>query len=156
MIRRRIMNELQELRRYPSELYSAEPASDDNIYNWHGTIFGPVGSPYEGGVFKLEIKIPEDYPFKPPKIRFLTSIYHPNIDSNGYICLDIIQDNWYPTSTISRVLLTIISLLHDPNTNNPLEPDIATLYLNDRQKYNQLAKEHTQKYAIPSSPVTNT
>ena len=108
---------------------------------------GPQESPYEGGVFFLSIQFPSDYPFKPPKIAFTTKIYHPNINNNGSICLDILRAQWSPALTITKVLLSILSLLTDPNPDDPLVPDIARLYRNDRKKYNETAKEWTKKYA---------
>lgn len=81
---------------------------------------GPPDSPYSGGVFFLLIHFPTDYPFKPPKVNFTTKIYHPNINSNGSICLDILRDQWSPALTISKVLLSICSMLTDPNPGLPL------------------------------------
>ncbi|KAH8858828.1 Ubiquitin-conjugating enzyme E2-17 kDa isoform 1 [Schistosoma japonicum] len=109
---------------------------------------GPVDSPYEGGVFFLKIAFPTDYPFKPPKVSFITKIYHPNINSNGSICLDILRGQWSPALTISKVLLSICSLLTDPNADDPLVPDIAKQYKVDREKYDTVAKEWTRKFAM--------
>uniref|UniRef100_A0A673CUE5 Ubiquitin-conjugating enzyme E2 D4-like n=1 Tax=Sphaeramia orbicularis TaxID=375764 RepID=A0A673CUE5_9TELE len=109
----------------------------------------PIDSPYNGGVFFLNINFPTDYPFKPPKVSFKTKVYHPNINSEGGgICLDILRSQWSPALTVSKVLLSICSLLCDPNPDDPLVPDIAYLYKSDRQKYNTMAKEWTQKYAM--------
>uniref|UniRef100_A0A8C5PUN3 E2 ubiquitin-conjugating enzyme n=1 Tax=Leptobrachium leishanense TaxID=445787 RepID=A0A8C5PUN3_9ANUR len=105
-------------------------------------------SPYQGGVFFLTIHFPTDYPFKPPKVAFTTRIYHPNINSNGSICLDILRSQWSPALTISKVLLSICSLLCDPNPDDPLVPEIARIYKTDREKYNRIAREWTQKYAM--------
>uniref|UniRef100_M3ZNL3 Ubiquitin-conjugating enzyme E2D 1a n=2 Tax=Xiphophorus TaxID=8082 RepID=M3ZNL3_XIPMA len=104
--------------------------------------------PYHGGVFFLSVHFPTDYPFKPPKVAFTTKIYHPNINSNGSICLDILRSQWSPALTISKVLLSICSLLCDPNPDDPLVPEIAQIYKTDRQKYNKLAREWTQRYAM--------
>jgi ubiquitin-conjugating enzyme E2 D/E len=124
----------------------AGPAND-NIELWQGTITGPADTPYAGGIFNLEIKFPSEYPYKPPKIMFKTQIYHPNISSSGDICLDILKDNWSPALTIDKVLLSISSLLSDPNPNDPLVPEIAKIYNSNRNNYNQTAKEWTLKYA---------
>mmetsp|Transcript_44751 Transcript_44751/g.59429 ORF Transcript_44751/g.59429 Transcript_44751/m.59429 type:complete len:111 (+) Transcript_44751:131-463(+) len=107
---------------------------------------GPDDSPYAGGVFFLNIHFPPDYPFKPPKVSFTTKIYHPNINANGSICLDILKDQWSPALTISKVLLSLSSLLTDPNPDDPLVPEIATLYKNDRSKYEQTAREWTSRF----------
>ena len=104
-------------------------------------------SPYQGGVFFLTIKFPTDYPFKPPKVQFNTKIYHPNINANGGICLDILKDQWSPALTISKVLLSICSLLTDPNPNDPLVPEIAQLYKTNKPEYEKTAREWTRKYA---------
>nr|CAI5854152.1 unnamed protein product [Callosobruchus analis] len=87
----------------------------ENFYEWVSTILGPPGSVYEGGVFFLDIHFSPEYPFKPPKVTFRTRIYHCNINSQGVICLDILKDNWSPALTISKVLLSICSLLTDCN-----------------------------------------
>jgi ubiquitin-conjugating enzyme E2 D/E len=104
-------------------------------------------SPYQDGVFFLSIHFPTDYPFKPPKVNFQTRIYHPNINSNGSICLDILRDQWSPALTISKVLLSICSMLTDPNPDDPLVPEIAHVYKTNRDKYNATAEEWTRKYA---------
>ena len=145
---KRIQNELKELRRDPPASCSAGPEGDD-LFKWEGCIFGPEDSPYMGGVFKLSIQFPVDYPFKPPHVQFVTRIYHPNINSSGLICLDILKTQWSPALTISKVLLSITSLLTDPNPSDPFVPDIANLYINDRAAYNEKAMEHTIQYAIP-------
>lgn len=109
---------------------------------------GPEDSPYEGGVYFLNINFPLDYPFKPPKVTFATRIYHPNINASGGICLDILKDQWSPALTISKVLLSICSLLTDPNPDDPLVTDIAHIYKTDRAQYDAKAREWTAKHAM--------
>ncbi|KAJ9594681.1 hypothetical protein L9F63_014015, partial [Diploptera punctata] len=147
MALKRINKELQDLGRDPPAQCSAGPVGDD-LFHWQATIMGPPDSPYQGGVFFLTIHFPTDYPFKPPKVAFTTRIYHPNINSNGSICLDILRSQWSPALTISKVLLSICSLLCDPNPDDPLVPEIARIYKTDREKYNELAREWTRKYAM--------
>jgi ubiquitin-conjugating enzyme E2 D/E len=125
---------------------SAGPKGD-NLFEWTSTIRGPAGSPYQDGVFFLDIKFPPEYPFKPPKVQFQTKIYHCNINAQGYICLDILKNQWSPALTISKVLLSICSLLTDPNPLDPLVGDIAQMYIKDRPQHDKLAKEWTKRYA---------
>ncbi len=108
---------------------------------------GPEDSPYHGGLFYLHIQFPVDYPFKPPKITFSTKIYHCNVNSNGNICLDILKDQWSPALTISKVLLSISSLLTDPNPDDPLVPEIANILKTNKNKHDANAREWTQKHA---------
>uniref|UniRef100_A0A8C8F1P2 E2 ubiquitin-conjugating enzyme n=1 Tax=Oncorhynchus tshawytscha TaxID=74940 RepID=A0A8C8F1P2_ONCTS len=129
-----------------TEVTCAGPKGD-NIYEWRSTILGPPGSVYEGGVFFLDITFSSDYPFKPPKVTFRTRIYHCNINSQGVICLDILKDNWSPALTISKVLLSICSLLTDCNPADPLVGSIATQYLTNRAEHDRIARQWTKRYA---------
>ena len=110
-------------------------------------LMGPPNTPYDGGVFNVDLVFPAEYPFKPPKVCFITKIYHPNINSAGAICLDILKDQWSPALTISKVLLSICSLLTDPNPEDPLVPSIAKLYKTNKKLYNTRAKLYTIRYA---------
>ena len=146
MSNRRIQRELVDLQNDPPPNCSAGPEGED-LYRWSGVIMGPTDSPYSGGVFNLNIIFPIDYPFKSPTVNFTTKIYHPNISSAGTICLDILKSNWSPALTISKVLLSICSLLTDPNPNDPLVPEIADLYRKDKAAYEKEAREWTNMYA---------
>ena len=147
MTERRIRLELKELVESPPANCSAGPVDDNNMFVWQATIMGPDKSPYQGGVFYLTIEFPKDYPFKPPKIKFLTKIYHCNVSSGGSICLDILKDQWSPALTISKVLLSICSLMDDPNPDDPLVTEIADLYKSDKNKHDEKARLSTLKYA---------
>ena len=142
----RLKKELEDLKINPPTNCSAGMI-DDDIYHWQATIMGPEGSPYQDGVFYLRIEFPHDYPFKPPKVSFITKIYHCNINSAGSICLDILKDQWSPALTISKVLLSICSLMDDQNPNDPLMLDIANLYMNNKEKFIEQAKLYTIRYA---------
>jgi len=143
---KRLQKELLDMQKDDTPNLSAGPVND-NLFEWEAVILGPIGTPYEGGVFNLNISIPSNYPFKPPIVIFKTKIYHPNINSSGSICLDILKTQWSPALTISKILLSICSLLADPNPNDPLVPEIANLLKTNIEVYNQTAKEWTNIYA---------
>lgn len=150
--RARINKELNEInntssRDHQNLIYSVAPCVND-LFHWEGYIFGPQGSPYQEGAFKIDIKFTENYPFKAPTITFKTRIFHPNIDPNGTICLDILKDKWSPALTIPRVLMSITSLLTDPNPNDPLQPEAAAIYIDNVHNFNRIAKEWTRRFAV--------
>lgn len=147
MSSKRILREFADLQKDPVPGCSAGPVDDGDIFHWTAAIIGPEGSPYSGGFFQLDITFPTDYPFKPPKISFTTRIFHPNINSHGGICLDILKHQWSPALTITKVLLSISSLLTDANPDDPLVPEVAQLYVNNRSKFDQTAREWTLRYA---------
>lgn len=130
-----------------SENISAGPINSGNLFDWAGTLIGAVGTPYEGGIFKLDIKFPSNYPFCPPIIKFSTKIFHPNIHENGDICLDILKYHWSPALNIHQVLLSILSLLSEPNPDDPLNPDAAHLYKENRRLYNLRVREYVVAFA---------
>lgn len=145
---RRIRRELEKITEDPPPNCSAGPTREDDITRWTATIFGPTETPFEGGVFKLEIQFPKDYPFKAPIIRFKTKLYHPNISPEGSICLDILKtSHWSAALTISKVLLSICSLLSDPNPSDPLWGEPARLYTADRARYDATVREWVLLYA---------
>lgn len=147
MASRRIQRELEELRANPLETCSAGPIKEEDLHAWEATILGPKDSPYEGGCFSLRIEFPVNYPFRPPKVAFVTKVFHPNINAQGGICLDILKDQWSPALSVTKVLLSISSLLTDANPKDPLVPDIARLYVEDRAGFDRTAREWTQRYA---------
>lgn len=147
MSARRIAKEMKDMESSPMDNCTAGPVNPNDLYLWHGTIIGPEKSPYEGGLFKLEIRFPVNYPFKAPAVTFLTKVYHPNINADGGICISTLKDDWVPSLTIGKVLLSISSLLTDPNPKDPLVPEIARLYETNRAEFERIAKEYTQMYA---------
>ncbi|XP_071178281.1 ubiquitin-conjugating enzyme E2 D3-like [Mytilus edulis] len=125
MATKRLNKELKELAGNPSPGCSAGPINDD-MFNWEGRIQGPDGTPYAGGLFYLRLTIPSDYPLKPPKVKFTTKIYHPNISgSSGEISLGVLKEKWAPSLDIRKVLLNIILLLSCPDPDDPLDTDAA-------------------------------
>ena len=120
---------------------------DDDIKSWIINIEGPPDSLYEGGNFNLDVEFPETYPFKPPNIYFITKIFHCNINRSGAVCLDILKEQWSPALTISKVVLSISALLADCNPDDPLVPEIANLYKNNRELHDTTVKNWVDKFA---------
>jgi len=143
---KRIVKETQRLMEEPAPGITATP-HEDNLRYFNVVMSGPVGSPYEGGVFNLELFLPADYPMAPPKVRFLTKIYHPNIDKLGRICLDILKDKWSPALQIRTCLLSIQALLSAPNPDDPLANDVSDHWKKNEYEAMATAKQWTQKYA---------
>lgn len=146
-VSRRILVETKNLSKDPPPGISASP-DENNCRYFHVVMSGPNGSPYEGGLFKLELFLPEHYPLYPPNVRFLTKIYHPNIDKLGRICLDILKDQWSPALQIRTVLLSIQALLGSPNPDDPLANDVATTWKNNEAEAIMKAREWTRKFAV--------
>jgi ubiquitin-protein ligase len=120
----------------------------DDILIWTARISGPLQTPYEGGIFNIVIKFDMDYPIKPPSLTFLTPMYHPNIYKDGKICIDILQGEWTPTQSVRTILLSILSLLMDPNPMSPANREAASLYLSNKEKYNETVREYVRKTMI--------
>ncbi|XP_043239215.1 ubiquitin-conjugating enzyme E2 N isoform X1 [Amphibalanus amphitrite] len=144
---RRIIKETQRLMAEPVPGISAVP-DEQNARYFHVVVTGPEGSPFDGGVFKLELFLPEEYPMSAPKVRFMTKIYHPNIDKLGRICLDILKDKWSPALQIRTVLLSIQALLSAPNPDDPLANDVAELWKCDEAEAIRNARDWTRLYAM--------
>ena len=122
---------------------------ENNLFNWTVIMQGPDSTPYEGGIFNLQFKFPDNYPFKPPEVKFLTTVYHPNIKlDTGEICQDVFANGWAPTQKVQDILEKLVSMLREPCTSSPLENQICELFINQREQFNKNAREHTQKYAV--------
>ena len=147
MAQKRLKKELEEFTKNPPSSCSGGLNNND-LFHWKGTIIGPEDTPYEGGIFKLDIQISMDYPFKAPRVKFETKIYHPNIDNNGNICLDILKDKWSPALNISKILLSISSLLSEPNPDDPLVPEIARQIRKNPRHFEKMARRSTELYAF--------
>jgi len=155
MTMKRIHREIADLKKEDLGPIVLEPS--DNLQIWKGSIPGPQGSVYEGGTFLVEIQLPNDYPFSAPKVVFKTRIYHMNISEQGGICIDILKHNWSPALSLFKVMLSLSSLLTDPNPKDPLVPSVATQYVRNRKVHDDTAREWTNMYArtapVPAPPV---
>jgi len=144
----RVAKEFRDMEKHAADSpVNAKLVGDDQTH-WKGTLLGPEGSPYEGGVFIVDIQLPADYPFAPPKMRFDTKVWHPNVSSaNGAICLDILKDNWSPALTIRTALLSLQALLSTPEPDDPQDAQVARQYLDQREEFKATAKFWTESYA---------
>ncbi|CAK8988434.1 unnamed protein product [Durusdinium trenchii] len=146
-IPKRIEKETQKLETEPPPGVQAKPDPANYRY-FHIVMAGPTGTPYEGGNYKMELFLPEGYPMEPPKVRFLTKIYHPNIDKLGRICLDVLKDKWSPALQIRTVLLSIQALLSTPEPSDPLDTNVADHFIKDRAGAELQAKEWNSQFAM--------
>lgn len=143
---KRLTKEFQDISRNPPAGVSAEPISGD-MFHWAGTITGPENTPYSGGNFKLDITFPPEYPHKAPVVKFVTKIYHPNIDDAGLACIDILRDKWAPSIKIDRVLQECRTLLAQPHPDSPSNAIAGQEFVTEKAKYEQKARQMTQQYA---------
>ena len=130
---------------------TAGPIKTKGIYNllkWKALMRAPEDSPYHGYLFKFEINFPEDYPDSPPEVFCKTDMYHMNINTDGKVCVNSVDDNWNSAKNISTVLLSIFIIFKKPNPVSPYREEIAELYLNNKEEYEKNVKEHCAKYAI--------
>lgn len=145
--RNRLKMELKTLRTDPPEGIEAIPL-DVKCCHWQATIRGPADSPYAGGLFYLYLQVPYSYPMSPPTVRFVTRIFHPNVSRHGDVGIDSIQHNWSLALTLSKVLISIQSLLTDPYCQVCMEPEIGSLYKQDKQMFENVARAWTWRYAM--------
>ncbi|ESP00544.1 hypothetical protein LOTGIDRAFT_230812 [Lottia gigantea] len=133
--------ELKKIHDEPVEGFRVKLINDDDLFVWEVAIFGPPGTLYEGGYFKAHMKFPPDYPYCPPSVRFVSKMWHPNVYDNGDVCISILHppvddpqsgelpsERWNPTQTVRTVLLSIISLLNEPNTYSPANVDASVMF----------------------------
>lgn len=137
---RALQMELKSLQASPVEGFTVT-CDDENIFKWTVAIFGPPGTIYQGGYFKAQLKFPNNYPYSPPTMRFLSKVWHPNVYENGDLCVSILHppvddphsgempcERWNPTQSVRTVLLSVISLLNEPNTSSPANVDASVSY----------------------------
>jgi len=138
---RALSMEYKGLQEEPVEGFLVKLVNDDNLFEWEVAIYGPPDTLYQGGYFKAHVKFPSDYPYSPPTIRFLTRVWHPNVYENGDLCISILHppvddpqsgempcERWNPTQNVRTILLSVISLLNEPNTYSPANVDASVMY----------------------------
>lgn len=143
-----LRKQLAELQKKPLDWFSAGLVNEDNIFKWEILIIGPTDSLYDGGYFKAHLTFPEDYPQRPPKMKFISDIWHPNVGSDGYVCISILHEpgddkygyetaaeRWVPVHTVETIMVSVISMLCDPNPESPANVDAAKEFREDKQKF---------------------
>ncbi|EJU03658.1 ubiquitin-conjugating enzyme [Dacryopinax primogenitus] len=153
---RRLMTEYKQLTTHgaPDGMFTAGPISEDNFFEWEALIQGPEGTPFEGGVFLARLTFPTDYPLSPFKMKFDPAIFHPNIYPNGEVCISILHtpgddphmyelssERWSPVQSIEKVVLSVISMLAEPNLESGANIDCCKLYRDDRSEYERRVKQ---------------
>ena len=142
------MKEMQAVKDDPQAHITLEFVNESDIHHLKGSFQGPPGTPYENGKFIVDIEVPMEYPFKPPKMKFDTKVYHPNVSSvTGAICLDILKNAWSPVITLKSALISLQALLQSPEPNDPQDAEVAQHYLRDRESFNKTAALWTKLYA---------
>lgn len=144
---KRLAKELEQLTKDNTDSMCAYPIND-SLTEWNVYILGPNGTGYDGGLYHAVLKIPSDYPLKPPNLKFKTQIFHPNISTSGDVCIDILKTQWSPALGIHKILLSISSLLSDPNPDSPLNGTAGDLYKRHRDDFIRIANEMRDKHAM--------
>ncbi|KAI9598091.1 ubiquitin-conjugating enzyme/RWD-like protein [Syncephalis fuscata] len=148
---KRLMTEYRELTINPPDGICAGPISEDNFFEWEALI---ADTPFEGGVFSATLKFPRDYPLSPPTMTFTSSIFHPNVYPNGEVCISILHapgddpnmyesasERWSPVQSVEKILLSVISMLAEPNDESGANIDACKIWRTDREQFNQRVRE---------------
>ena len=147
MALKRLESEFKQLSKLNDPSLGATPY-DNDLFHWSAFIMGPPDTLYAGGKFRLDINFTRDYPFQPPHVVFVTKILHPNVNSEGNICMDILRENWSSAITIEMLLRQLGCLLISPNANDPLNSELARLFTHEPDNYKHKVRAHTIKYAM--------
>jgi len=137
----RIKREMNICAKANSDMMVVEPCVHGSMYQWKAILKPSENSMYSGMELEVEILFPDTYPYEPPHITFVTPIFHPNININGSICISVLSKDWSPALTIEKTLLSIMSLLEQPNPEDPLRMEAADLYLSDINEYKRICRD---------------
>lgn len=154
---RRLMREYQDLTTNPPEGITAGPISEDDFFLWECLLSGPEGSSFEGGLFPATLKFPKDYPLAPPVMTFQCDLWHPNIYKNGEVCISILHpagddpmqyesasERWSPVQSIEKILLSVMSMLAEPNDESPANIDAAKMWRENHKEYERIVRKNVR------------
>ncbi|KAF2070471.1 hypothetical protein CYY_008212 [Polysphondylium violaceum] len=147
---KRLMQEYKDLTTNPPEGITAGPTNEDNLFIWEAYIMGPTDTEYQNGLFSATLTFPTDYPLNPPKMRFTCDMFHPNVYPNGEVCISILHapgedpnhyessvERWSPVQSVEKILLSVVSMLAEPNIESPANTEAAKLWRDDRQQFKE-------------------
>ncbi|KAH8114845.1 ubiquitin-conjugating enzyme [Phellopilus nigrolimitatus] len=152
---RRLMTEYKQLTANgsPDGMFTAGPISEEDIFTWEALICGPKDTPFEGGVFAAKLTFPDDYPLSPFKMKFEPPLFHPNVYSDGTVCISILHtpgddpthyeqasERWSPVQSVEKVILSVVSMLAEPNLESGANIDCCKLYRDNQEEYIRLVK----------------
>ncbi len=165
---RRVAKEVADIHADTTSNILADPiGGGDDLTHLKGSFKGPPGTPYEGGTYMIDIRIPSEYPFRPPIMKFETKVWHPNVSSQtvrgvrydlgsvlanfdflqGAICLDTLSSAWSPVLTIKSALLSLQSLLSTPEPKDPQDAEVASMLMRNPREFDRVAREWAVKHA---------
>ncbi|XP_045118357.1 ubiquitin-conjugating enzyme E2 G2 [Portunus trituberculatus] len=155
---KRLMTEYKQLTLNPPEGIIAGPTNEENFFEWEALIVGPEGTCFECGVFPAKLIFPPDYPLSPPKMQFTCEMFHPNIYSDGRVCISILHapgddpmgyetsaERWSPVQSVEKILLSVVSMLAEPNDESSANVDAAKMWRDDRDQFNRIAERLVRK-----------
>ncbi|KAF1812207.1 ubiquitin-conjugating enzyme [Eremomyces bilateralis CBS 781.70] len=155
---KRLLSEYKTLTNEPPEGITAGPVNEDDIFVWEALIQGPEGTPFEGGVFPAELKFPKDYPLAPPTMKFTCDMWHPNVYANGMVCISILHapgddpnhyehasERWSPIQSVEKILISVMSMLAEPNDESPANVDAARMWRERREEYVGIVRANVRK-----------
>ncbi|RFU81237.1 ubiquitin-conjugating enzyme [Trichoderma arundinaceum] len=155
---RRLLQEYRALTNNPPEGITAGPVSEDDLLHWECLIQGPEGTPFEGGVFPAELKFPKDYPLAPPTMKFLADMWHPNVYPSGLVCISILHppgddpnhyehasERWSPIQSVEKILISVMSMLAEPNDESPANVEAAKMWRERRDDYEKTVRDGVRR-----------
>jgi ubiquitin-conjugating enzyme E2 G2 len=155
---KRLFKEYKSLSSDPPDGITAGPVNEDDMFLWEALIEGPGGTPFEGGVFPAELKFPKDYPLAPPTMKFTCDMWHPNVYPNGQVCISILHppgddphhyeqasERWSPIQSVEKILISVMSMLAEPNDESPANVDAARMWREKRQEYEKIVRDNVKK-----------